>query len=365
MIFVVTLLYIIRKNHEFTRNNTKKTQSKSRSSRLKAGLKTGAFHARIAAMDILKIGLAQITPVWFKREETLAKVLASVSEAADKGCEIVAVGGEATVPGYPFWLELTGGAVFNSPLQKEFHAEYMNQSVQIERGDLQGVCDLARQRGIAVYLGIIERPPERSGHSLFASLVFIDRSGEVRSVQRKLVPTYEERLAWAMGDGNGLRVHKAGAFTVGGLNCWENWNPLARTALYAQGEDFHICVFPGSRRNTHDITQFIAKESRSYVASVCNLMRKTDFPSGTIHLDKILENAPDVLTDGGTCLAGPDGEWIIEPLVGEEKLLVAEIDHKRVREERQLIDVTGHYSRPDVLQLKVNRERQRVVVFED
>lgn len=316
-------------------------------------------------MDILKIGLAQITPIWFKREKTLERVLVTVSKAADEGCELVVVGGEATVPGYPFWLELTGGAAFNSPLQKEIHAEYMQQAVQIERGDLQAACDLARQRRIAVYLGMVERPPERGGHSLYASLTFIDQQGEIRSVQRKLMPTYEERLAWSIGDGNGLRVHQLGAFHVGGLNCWENWNPLARTALYAQGEDFHVCVFPGSKRNTHDITQFIAKESRSYVASVCSVMRKTDFPPGTIHLDKIIANAPDMLTDGGTCLAGPDGEWVIEPFTGEEKLLVAEIDHKRVREERQNLDVTGHYSRPDVLQLKVNRERQQTAEFED
>ena len=124
------------------------------------------------------------------------------------------------------------------------------------------------------------------------------------------MPTYEERLAWSIGDGNGLRVHTLGAFTVGGLNCWENWMPLARTALYAQGEDFHLCTFPGSRRNTDDITRFIAKESRSFVASVCCVMKKSDFSPETIHLDKILENAPENLTNGGSCLASPDGELV-------------------------------------------------------
>src|ERR1700733_12696177 len=125
-------------------------------------------------MEILKVGLAQTVPVWFKREASLEKVTAAITEAADQGCEIVVIGGEGSVPGYPFWLELTGGAVFNSPLQKEIHAEYMNQAVQIERGDLQAVCDLARQRKIAVYAGIVERPQERGGHSLYAALVFIN-----------------------------------------------------------------------------------------------------------------------------------------------------------------------------------------------
>lgn len=314
-------------------------------------------------MDKLKIGLAQFAPVWMNAEKTLEKALIYAEDAANQGCEFVVLGGEACVGGYPYWLELTDGARFNSPIQKEFFAEYSNQAVQIERGDLRTVCDLAREKQIAIYIGIVEKPAER-GESLYAALVFIDRNGEIKSVQRKLVPTYEERLVWANGDGNGLRVHAVGSFTVGGLNCWENWNPLARAALYGQGEDFHICVFPGGIHNI-DVTKFIARESRSFVASVCCVMRREDFPSDTIHLDKILENAPAILSNGGTCLAAPDGEWLIEPLGTEEKLVITEINHQKVREERQNLDVAGHYSRPDVLQLKVNRERQSIIKIED
>jgi nitrilase len=297
------------------------------------------------------------------REKTLLKAIKYAEEAADDGCELVVLGGEACVPGYPYWLELTDGARFNSPLQKEIFAEYSNQAVQIERGDLDKLCELARARKIAIYTGIVEKPAER-GESLYAALAFIDRDGEIKSVQRKLVPTYEERLVWANGDGAGLRVHALKAFTVGGLNCWENWNPLARAALYGQGEDFHVCVFPGGVHNV-DITRFIAKESRSFCASVCSVMRREDFPPDTVHLDEIAENAPEILSTGGTCLAAPDGEWLIEPLGTVEKLVVAEIDHRRVREERQNLDPAGHYSRPDVLQLKINRVRQKIVDIED
>jgi nitrilase len=312
----------------------------------------------------LKIGLAQFAPVWMNRQKTLEKAVKYAEDAANQACEFVVLGGEACVPGYPYWLELTDGARFNSQIQKEFFAEYSNQAVVIERGDLQIVCDLARERKIAIYIGIVEKPAER-GESLYAALVFIDQTGEIKSVQRKLVPTYEERLVWANGDGNGLRVHGLNSFTVGGLNCWENWNPLARAALYGQGEDFHVCVFPGGIHNTQDITKFIAKESRSFVASVCSIMRREDFPPDTIHLDKILANSPEILSTGGTCLAAPDGEWLIEPLGTQEKLVVAEINHQKVREERQNLDITGHYSRPDVLQLKVNRERQKIVIIDE
>jgi len=314
--------------------------------------------------ETLKIGLAQFTPVWLNREKTLEKALSYAEDAANQGCELVILGGEACVGGYPYWLELTDGARFNSKIQKEFFAEYSNQAVVIERGDLKTACDLARERKIAIYVGIVEKPAAR-GESLYAALVFIDRDGEIKSVQRKLVPTYEERLVWGNGDGAGLIVHPVNAFTVGGLNCWENWNPLARAALYGQGEDIHICVFPGGIHNTQDITRFIAKESRSFVASVCCVMRKEDFSPDTLHLGEILANAPDILSTGGTCLSAPDGEWLIEPLGTEEKLVVAKINHQKVREERQNLDVAGHYSRPDVLQLTVNRERQKIVLFDE
>ncbi|MEO6656449.1 MAG: carbon-nitrogen hydrolase family protein [Pyrinomonadaceae bacterium] len=311
----------------------------------------------------LTIAVAQIAPVWFNREKTLAKACDSITEAADKHCDLVAFG-EALVPGYPFWLEYSNVTAFNSSFHREFHAEYVNQAVSIERGDLRSVCDTAREKQIAVYLGILERPKDR-GESVYASLVYIGKDGEIGSVHRKLMPTYDERMTWAIGDGNGLRVHPLGEFTVGGLNCWENWMPLARTALYAQGEDLHIAVWPGSRRNTNDITRFIARESRSYVASVSSLMRKNDLPTDMPNIDTIIANSPEFLADGGSCVAGPDGEWVIEPFCNEEKLLIATLDHTRVREERQNFDPTGHYSRPDVLELKVNRKRQTTAEFDD
>ncbi len=312
----------------------------------------------------LTIGLAQIAPVWLDREATLTKIVARIEEAAEKRCQLV-VFGEALMPGYPFWVELTDGARFNSQTQKEIHAHYLDQAVQIEAGHLDQVCALAVKNKLAVYLGIIERPLDRGGHSVYATLVYINPQGEIGSVHRKLMPTYEERLTWSTGDGHGLRVHQLGEFTVGGLNCWENWMPLPRAALYAQGEDLHVAVWPGSYRNTHDITRFIAKEARSYVVSVSGLMRRSDFPPDTPYLDMILENCNEVLANGGSCMSGPDGEWVVEPVVDKEVLSVATIDHARVREERQNFDPSGHYSRPDVTRLTVNRQRQGILEIED
>lgn len=312
----------------------------------------------------LKVAMAQLAPVWLNKLETLNKVEEAILKAADNNAELI-VFGEGLVPGYPFWLALTGGAEWNTEVNKTLHAHYVQNSITIENGDLDKICELALNHHIAVYLGIIERPLDRGGHSIYASLVYIDQSGKIESVHRKLQPTYDERLTWAPGDGNGLRVHPLKDFTVGGLNCWENWMPLPRAALYGQGENLHVAVWPGSDHNTKDITRFIARESRSYVISVSSLMQKEDFPKDTPYFEDILANSPDQLANGGSCIAGPDGEWVVEPILHKEDVFYATLDFNRVLKERQNFDAVGHYSRPDVTQLTINRERQSTIKIDD
>jgi nitrilase len=314
--------------------------------------------------QIINVALAQIAPVWLDREASTQKVMQAITEAADKGAELVTFG-ECLLPGYPFWLELTGGAAFNSPKQKLIHSHYLEQAINIERGDLDDICTLSKQRSIAVVLGIAERASDRGGHTIYCSLVYINAQGQIQNVHRKLMPTYEERLAWGPGDGHGLRTFPIKDFTMGALNCWENWMPLARAALYGQGEDLHIASWPGGEHNTHDITRFVAKEGRSFVVSVSGLMRKQDFPQNTPSLEEILDNAKNTLASGASCVAAPDGSWILEPQIGMEGVFVVELDHQLVRQERQNFDPVGHYSRPDVTQLTVNRTRQSTVTFID
>lgn len=312
----------------------------------------------------LQVAIGQISPVWLNRDKTIDKILAAISEAADKGAELVTFG-ETLLPGYPFWVELTNGAEFNSTRQKEIHAHYLRQAVNIEEDHLQPICDLAKQRSIAVIVGVAERATDRGGHSVYCSLVYIDKDGVIQNVHRKLMPTYEERLTWASGDGHGLRTFPVGPFTMGALNCWENWMPLSRAALYGQGENLHVAIWPGGEHNTHDITRFIAKESRSYVISASGLMRPEDFPTDTPYLDDILANAKPILASGASCIAGPDGEWILEPQIGKEGIYLATLDFNTVLEERHSFDPVGHYSRPDVTQLHINRERQSTIKIKD
>ena len=290
----------------------------------------------------MRVAIAQTAPILLDRAATLDRLCEWIAKAGGEGAQLVAFG-EAFCPGYPVWLNRTGGARFDDPEQKHIHAIYVDQSVTIEAGHLADVQAAARSLGITVVLGIVERPSDR-GQTLYCSRVIIGATGEILSVHRKLMPTHEERLCWGVGDGAGLVTHPLGEFTLGSLNCWENWMPLARTALYAQGEDLRVMIWPGGVVNTRDITRFVAREARSYVVSAGALVREQDIPQSVPMRDRIVSSG-EVLHNGGGAIAGPDGEWIVEPVANEERLIV---------------DPTGHYSRPEILGLTVDRTRHGV-----
>lgn len=141
--------------------------------------------------------------------------------------------------------------------------------------------------------------------------------------------------------------------------------PLARSALYAQGEDLHVAIWPGNLRNPEVITRCIARASRSFVVSVSGQMRRDDIAGNLLQAELLKSSADAMMADGGSCLAGPDGMWILEPETGAESLRVAAIDLQQVLAERQSLDVAGHYSHPDVTRLIVNRKRQTTAEFTD
>jgi len=311
----------------------------------------------------MTVALAQISPIWLDREKTVEKVALWIDKAAERGAKLVAFG-ETLVPGYPHWLSHTGGAQFDSKVQKELHARYLEQAVDLDAGHLDTLCERAQEHGIHVMLGCFERPRDRGGHTGYASLVSIDADGGIQNVHRKVMPTYEERLSWGIGDGHGLNVFPVGPFKVGGLNCWENWIPLLRSALHAQGENLHVAVWPGSPGLTRDITRFMALEGRSFILSACCTLTRDQIPADIPHRDLIVASVPETLAGGGSCIASPTGEWVIPPVDGSEQLLVAELPLSTVYEERQNFDLSGHYSRPDVVRVLVNRERQSVLMEE-
>ena len=312
----------------------------------------------------MKAALAQIAPVFLDRSATIAKAIDAIKLASSRGASLVAFG-ETFLPAYPLWLCRTDGARFDAHDQKELHAFYLREAVQIERGDLNAICDAARAHNIWVVMGIAEKPMDRGGHSIYATAVTINNTGTIVSTHRKLMPTYEERLAWSPGDAHGLVAHDCHDFRIGTLNCWENWMPLPRAALQAQGVNLHIAIWPGAVVNTQDITRFVARESRSYVLSASTLIRASDIPAHIPHRDRIVTDESETMHNGGSAAANPDGTWLLEPQPDVEDVFVVELERAFVDRERQNFDPSGHYARPELLKLIVDRTRHTNVEFID
>jgi len=220
--------------------------------------------------------------------------------------------------------------------------------------------EIAAKHGIVLVIGINERIERGAGNgTLYNSLLTFGAGGSILNHHRKLVPTYTERLVWGQGDAAGLEAVETNAGRVGGLICWEHWMPLARQAMHNSGEDVHIVVFP-TVYETHQIaSRHYAFEGRCFVLAAGLLMKAGDLPA-ELAAGTESENTPEkFLLRGGSCVIAPDGTYVVEPIFDEEKIIVAELDLTIIDREKMTLDVSGHYSRPDVFDLKINRSSRR------
>jgi nitrilase len=310
----------------------------------------------------MRVALAQAASVFLDPEATTDKALSLIAEAARGGAELIAFP-ETFLSGYPVWVSATDGARFDAPDQKEAYAHYLQASVEASGPELRAIAKAARSTEMMVYVGITERGEGSGRGTVYCTLAVIDPAKGVVSLHRKLMPTYEERLVWGIGDGAGLDVHEFAGTRIGGLNCWENWMPLARTALYAQGEEVHVSVWPGRPALTKDITRFIAREGRVFVLAASGVLKAKDIPASFPLRKKLLESGDTFLT-GGSVAVSPEGEVIASGREGEEELVFADLDLTLVPKERHNFDPTGHYSRPDVFRLGVDKRRKTSAEFD-
>jgi nitrilase len=296
---------------------------------------------------MIRVAGIQIAPIFLNAKATWHKLETYIREAKANDAELV-TWGETLIPGYPIWLSPSGGARFNDSSQKAAYATYWREAIRLDESlILKKMRALASELGMMFMGGIAEKD---SG-SIYCTLLTIGKDGSILGRHRKIKPTYEERLVWADGDGIGLRTYPLKNINVGGLNCWENWLPLARAALHLQNEILHIGVWPGSLGLTQDITRFIALEGRSWVISVSGLIRPTDFShlkEDDFPMKQVMESHNRSWQNGGSIIVDPTGNVVAGPLVDEEGILYAEVDPMLAIRERQNFDISGHYSRFDI-----------------
>lgn len=314
------------------------------------------------------VAAAQIAPVLLDRAATLARIEEWSQASARAGARLVAFP-ETVLPGYPTWLARTGGAAFDDPAQKALHARYLDQAVELPGPELERLRTLAADTAQTLVAGVAERGRDSGRGTLFATALVVHPDGRW-TAHRKLVPTYEERLAWGWGDGHGLVVHDIDGWRVSVLNCWENWMPAARLALYAQGAELHVSLWPGSPALTRDISRFTAREGRLYVLAASGVLRPEevpdDLPGGPELRRAFLDGAPSAgLHTGGSRLVRPDGSEQAALDDPEPGLLTGELAREAVLAERQNFDAAGHYHRPDVFHFEVDRRRRDAAQFRD
>ncbi len=306
-------------------------------------------------MNMAKVVVAavQAAPVFLDRDATIGKTTRLIKEASASGAGLV-VFPEAFVPGYPDWVWRTKPWSDTS-----WYERLYDQAVEVPGPATDALGTAAREASVYLAIGVTER--DRG--SLYNALLFFGPDGSLLGQRRKLMPTGAERLVWGQGDGSGLFVLDTPFGRLGGLICWENYMPLARAALYAQGIDVYLAPTWDNSDVWVPSLRHIAKEGRIYVIGVTYCMRGSDVPRELPGAEEIYGGDDDWMARGNTTICGPQGEILAGPLEGTEGIIYAELDADHARKARRQFDLVGHYSRSEVLRLVVDRTPKSAAVF--
>jgi len=307
----------------------------------------------------VQVAVVQAAPVLVDRRATVAKAVRLIGEAAAGGARLI-VFPEAFVTGYPRGLAF-GAVVGNrTPEGRDLFGEYWDAAVEAPGPETEALGEAARSADAFVSIGVIERDTTFSGGSLYCTVLFFAPDGELLGKHRKLKPTGSERLIWSEGDGSTMPVLASPAGRVGALICWENYMPLARMAMYAQGVQLLLTPTADARDMWLASIRHIAYEGRCFVLSCNQFVSRSMYPRRWLSLPE-LATGDEIVTPGRSAIVNPMGDIIAGPLEGREGILAAEIDLSEIPRAKFDFDVTGHYARPDIFRLVVDRRAKPAV----
>ncbi len=307
----------------------------------------------------VRLASIQAAPILFDRDATVEKTCRLIQEATRQGAEL-ALFPEAFIPAYPRGLSFGMVVGSRSPEGRRLWERYWEGSVEVPGPITEVLGAAAREAGLHLAIGVIERDSTFSGGTLYCTLLYFGPSGELLGKHRKLKPTGSERLIWGEGDGSTLTVVDTPLGKVGGLICWENMMPMARMALYAKGVEIYLAPTADARDTWQASLRHIACEGRCFVVGCNQYVTKAMYPQD-LGSSEELAGLPDIMCRGGSAIYSPMGECLAGPLYGEEGMLVADLDMGEVVRGKVDFDVVGHYARPDVFQLRVNEAPQAPV----
>lgn len=312
-------------------------------------------------MDI-NVAISQKPPVLLDLKASIEQAVNTIEEVASQGTQLL-VFPEAFLPGYPTWIwRLKPGG--DMALGNQLHTQLRNNAVNITNGDLEPICEAAARHNLVVVMGMHEIDAEFSGSTLFNTVVVIDADGTLLNRHRKIMPTNPERMVWGFGDGSGLRVVDTPVGRIGCLICWENYMPLARYGLFAQDIDIYVAPTWDSGDTWIASMNHIAREGGCWVLSTATAMQGKDIPDSFPERDRLFQ-ADEWINPGDAVVVKPFGGVIAGPLHNEKGVLFATIDIEAARESRKALDVAGHYNRPDIFHLEIDRRAIPPVTFTD
>ncbi|MHA1211354.1 MAG: carbon-nitrogen hydrolase family protein [Candidatus Heimdallarchaeota archaeon] len=312
--------------------------------------------------DSLRVAVVQESSVIMEKEASIKKVATVTQEAAKEGAKLVLFP-EAFIPAYPRGLTFGSKVGSRSDAGKKDFARYLENSIQVPSQDSIALGEIAKKNKVYLILGIIERDKTYSGSTLYCTILYFNPKGELLGKHRKLKPTGSERLIWGEGDGSTLTVIDTPFGRVGGLICWENYMPLARTAMYSKGIDIYVAPTADARDEWQATMKHIALEGRCFVLSANQFVTKDLYPKDlACYAD--LATSPEIICRGGSVIVGPDGKVLKGPLFDKAGILYADLDLSAIARSRYDFDVVGHYARPDVFRLLVNEEEMKTYSVE-